>query len=78
MVVIPNTLELNTLWVSSPLDAEVRAHPNLKRETGFLPLPIDDDGSLDLVELFPESVRARRSVSEEGAPEERLAVSSSR
>ena len=29
VVVIPNTLEVKTLWVSSPLEAEVRAHPHL-------------------------------------------------
>jgi hypothetical protein len=61
MVVIPNTLELNTLWVSSPMDDEVRAHPHLTRETDFQPMPIGDDGSLDLVHLFPHSVRARRA-----------------
>ena len=33
VVVIPNTLELKTLWVSSPLEDEVRAHPHLALET---------------------------------------------
>ncbi len=60
IVVIPNTLEVKTLWVSSPFEEEVRDHPHLKRETEYLPMPIGDDGSLDLVGLFPESVRARR------------------
>jgi Lactate racemase N-terminal domain len=60
IVVIPNTLEVKTLWVSPPLEDEVRAHPHLARETEYQPMPIGDDGSLDLVGLFPESVRARR------------------
>jgi hypothetical protein len=60
VVVIPNTLELTTLWVSPALDQEVRNHPELTRESDFLPMPVDDDGSLDLVGLFPESVAARR------------------
>ncbi len=30
VVVIPNTLELKSLWVSSPLEDEVRAHPHLR------------------------------------------------
>ncbi len=64
IVVIPNTLELSTLWVSPQFDREVRAHPHLTRETDFLPMPIGDDGSLDLVRLFPSSVRARRSRNE--------------
>jgi hypothetical protein len=60
MVLIPNTLELNTLWVSPPLEDEVSAHPHLTRETDYLPMPFEDDGSLDQVRLFPESLRARR------------------
>jgi Lactate racemase N-terminal domain len=60
IVVIPNTLEVKTLWVSSPLEKEVRAHPHLERETEYQPMPIGDEGSLDLVRLFPESMRARR------------------
>ncbi len=60
VVVIPNTLELTTLWVSRPLEAEVRAHPHLSLETGYLPMPIGDDGSLDQVRLFPDSVLALR------------------
>jgi hypothetical protein len=61
VVVIPNTLELKTLWVSSPLDAEVRQHPHLARETDFLAMPFLPDGSLDQVRLFPESIRALRA-----------------
>jgi hypothetical protein len=60
IVVIPNTLEVKTLWVSSPLEEEVVAHQHLARETEYQPMPIGSDGSLDLVRLFPESVRARR------------------
>ncbi|MFI5461625.1 MAG: lactate racemase domain-containing protein [Isosphaerales bacterium] len=60
VVVIPNTLELKTLWVSPPLDDEVRAHPHLARETDFLPIPFTADGSLDQIQLFPESIRGRR------------------
>jgi Lactate racemase N-terminal domain len=60
MVVIPNTLELKTLWVSDPLEEEVRAHPHLARETDYVPMPLSSDGWLDQVRLFPESVRGRR------------------
>jgi hypothetical protein len=60
VVVIPNTLELKTLWVSSPLEAEVRAHPHLTLETGYLPMPIASDGTLDQAAMFPESVHGRR------------------
>jgi hypothetical protein len=60
VVVIPNTLELKNLWVSRQLEDEVRAHPNLTRETDFLPMPFGGDGSLDQTALFPESVRGRR------------------
>jgi hypothetical protein len=60
MVVIPNTLELDTLWVSPALEPEAIAHPHLKRETEFLPIPFSPDGTLDQSALFPHSVRARR------------------
>jgi hypothetical protein len=62
VVVIPNTLELKTLWVSQPLEAEVRAHPHLVRETDYLPMPFSADGTLDQESMFPESVRGRRAV----------------
>ena len=62
VVVIPNTLELQNLWVSHSLDDEVRAHPHLTRVSDFQPMPFLDDGSLDQCELFPESIRALRPV----------------
>ena len=40
VVVIPNTLELKTLWVSAPLEDEVRSHPHLSIETDYLPIPL--------------------------------------
>jgi hypothetical protein len=61
MVLIPNTLELETLWVTPPLAAEVEADPSLSFETEFGPLPFGADGMLDQESLFPESVRGRRA-----------------
>jgi len=60
MVIIPNTLELATLYVTAPLADEVAANPDLTLETAFEPLPFDARGTLDQSRLFPESVRARR------------------
>jgi hypothetical protein len=60
MVVIPNTLEVNSFWVTRPLQAEVDAHAHLSFETDFLPIPFLNDGSLDQASLFPHSVRGRR------------------
>jgi hypothetical protein len=60
VVVIPNTLELKTLWVSSPFEDEIRADRHLTRETDYLPMPILDDGSLNQIGMFPDSVRGRR------------------
>jgi hypothetical protein len=62
LVVIPNTLELNTLWVSPALEDEVRKHPHLARETEYEPIPFLTEGTLDQESLFPESVRGRRAV----------------
>jgi hypothetical protein len=61
IVVIPNTLELNTMYVSPALDAEVIAHPHLSRETDYLPAPFGIDDNLDQESMFPESVRGRRA-----------------
>jgi hypothetical protein len=61
LVLIPNTLELTTLWVTPPLAAEVEAHPHLAFESEFSPIPLDAEGRLDQEALFPESIRARRS-----------------
>ena len=64
MVVIPNTLELKSLWVSAPLEDEVRSHPHLSIETDYLPMPFCEDGTLDQELLFPDSIRARTPESE--------------
>jgi hypothetical protein len=61
MVVIPNTLELDILWVSQPLEAEVQSHPHLNRETDYQPIPLSPDGTLDQSALFPRCIRALRS-----------------
>lgn len=61
MVLIPNTLELTTLWVTQPLADEVLAHPTLAFETDFQPLPFEGDGTLEQEVLFPDCVRARRA-----------------
>jgi hypothetical protein len=60
LVLIPNTLELNNLWVTRPLAAEVEAHAELGFETDFQPMPFDASGNLQQERLFPESVRGRR------------------
>jgi hypothetical protein len=61
MVLIPNTLELGTFWVTRALAAEVEASPGLRFESGYVPIPFDGRGTLDQCWLFPESVRARRA-----------------
>jgi hypothetical protein len=66
MVVIPNTLEVETMWVSSPLEEEVCAHPHLTRETKYLPMPISASGTLDQEVMFPRSVRGLRSKHQSG------------
>jgi hypothetical protein len=60
MVLIPNTLELTTLWVTRSLEPEVQAHGELSFETDFRPIPFDAHGDVVQEELFPESQRARR------------------
>jgi hypothetical protein len=59
-VIIPNTLELESLWVTGALDTEVAANPRLTRASEYVQLPIDDKGTLDQERLFPRSLRGRR------------------
>jgi hypothetical protein len=63
LVLIPNTLELTTLWVTPPLTEDVEAHPGLSFETDFQPIPFDAEGNLDQEYVFSESIRARRASS---------------
>lgn len=60
MAVIPNTLELEQLWVTAPLRQEAEQYPHLELGERGLPLPFAPDGALRQEELFPHSVRTRR------------------
>lgn len=60
MVVIPNSLELCTLYVSQAMAADIDANPDLSFESSLAPLPFDESGFLKQETLFPESVRGRR------------------
>jgi hypothetical protein len=60
VVVVPNTLELTTLWITRPLADEAAAHSVLTIEGAFEPMPFREDGTLDQERLFPHSVRGRR------------------
>jgi hypothetical protein len=61
MVIIPNTLEMTTLWVTPALADEVYARSTLQFETQFLPIPLDSSGNLAQESLFPTSVRGNRN-----------------
>ncbi len=61
MVVVPSTLELSDLWVSSRLLEESKTLPYLEPQGGLQPLPLDEKGNLLQNRLFPHSVRARRN-----------------
>lgn len=62
VVIIPNTRELTTLWASPAFAQEIDAHPRLTREGEFEPIRFREDGTLDQETMFPECLRARRSV----------------
>jgi len=59
--VIPNTLEVNEVWISAPLVAEAKAHSDLELVGAPQPLPFDTAGNLVQEKLFPHSVRGRRN-----------------
>ena len=60
LALIPNTLEVNELWVSGPLAEEAKQRPHLDLMGLAQPLPFDAQGNLNQEKLFPHSVRGRR------------------
>ena len=60
LAVIPNTLELTELWVSTPLVADARALSHLEIMGDPQPLPLTANGDLEQEKLFPHCLRARR------------------
>ncbi len=62
MALIPNTLELETLWITQPLLEEARAIATVEIESEPIDLPLDAGGTLSQETLFPASVRGRRAI----------------
>jgi hypothetical protein len=60
MAIIPNTLELTTLWVTPPVAEECHGRADLHVASAWQEIPWNDQGDLVQEELFPDSVRARR------------------
>jgi len=60
MVIIPNTLEVEELWVSAALVEEARKNPHLEVTGDCQQLLFDDASNLVQEKLFPHSVRGRR------------------
>jgi hypothetical protein len=60
MALIPNTLEVEYLWVSAPLLEEAGKSSDLKVAGDLQPLPFDAGDNLEQERLFPHSVRGRR------------------
>lgn len=70
MAIIPNTLQLATMYVTAPLAEEVRQRSraqdlpeglHLEISNTPIALPFDDAGNLQQELLFPESIRALRN-----------------
>ena len=70
MAIIPNTLELDELWVSPPLIEEAKKHPHLEVLGPAQPLPFDRVGNVVRERLFPHSVGGRRCRWREGASQD--------
>lgn len=60
LVIIPNTLELETLYVSQALLSEAGTNANLKVEPEPTAWPFDETGRLDQARLFPNANQGRR------------------
>jgi len=60
MAIIPNTLELERLWVSQPLVEEAKQRQHLEIAGDLQPLAFDAAGNLEQGKMFPHSVKGRR------------------
>jgi len=60
LAVIPNTLEVQDLWVSPALAATLVGRDDLEFVGEPMELPFDAAGTLDQIRLFPHSVRGKR------------------
>jgi len=60
LAVIPNTLEVQDLWVSPALAATLVGRDDLEFVGEPMELPFDAAGNLDQIRLFPHSVRGKR------------------
>jgi hypothetical protein len=61
MVIVPNTLEVGTLYVSEAMRGDVESHPELSFGGDFVEIPFDRSGFVEQEKLFPQSVRGLRS-----------------
>jgi hypothetical protein len=60
IIFIPNTLELETLYISPALLEEARANPHLIVEPEPTPWPFDASGHINQASLFPDANQGRR------------------
>lgn len=63
MAIIPNTLELKELYVSTALLEEARRQAHLEVLGDLAPIPFDAAGTLPQARLFPHSTQGRRAIS---------------
>jgi hypothetical protein len=61
MAIIPNSLELETVWVSQSLYGDIQSRPEVRKEGDFRELPFDPSGNVNQKELFPHALCSRRS-----------------
>jgi hypothetical protein len=66
LAIIPNTLELETIWITPPLAYDAQRNDKILMDSDFQAMPFDDAGTLVQERLFPESTRARRAGARRG------------
>lgn len=61
MAIIPNSLELESLWVSQALYADIQGRPEVKQVSDLQDIPFDQLGNVIQTNLFPHALCTRRS-----------------
>ena len=60
MAIIPNSLELESIWISHALYTDIQSRPEVKLEGDFREIPFDPLGNIKQTDLFPHALCSRR------------------
>ncbi|MEI6325518.1 MAG: lactate racemase domain-containing protein [Gemmataceae bacterium] len=61
MAIIPNSLELENIWISPALWEDIKTRPEVKKQGEFVDFGFDPKGNLNQMQLFPHAHCSKRA-----------------